>query len=326
MTAESTVNDLIADQNTRAGELSNTLIQAAAAAQLAAITAASLPNVANIPIPNVTIPGINPFNVDQTGEFKLEFNGKLPSFKNDFATAWSTIIDTYFPDIAGCIRDNSDDWICNMIVNGGNGIPPAVEQQIWDRARSREVELARVNSDNAINEWAARGFALPPGALVNRVQAAQQDAIDKAATISRDVAIKNIEIQIENIRFAVEQAIKLRLGAIQAAVDYVKAYFLPTQLAIDYAKSLADAHYRYYNAMDGYYAAVIGAARLQLDARKANQDKDTTIASVFGKLVEGLTNARVMAAVQTTQGLGAAAAAALGSMNSVANIGHNTAA
>lgn len=324
MAAEATVDQLIADQNARATELNNQLIRYASDAQTAALAITSITGPGTIVAPSINFAAWNPFAVNETGEFKVEFNAAKPTFAADLAAAFQAFVNMYFPDIAGCIRDNSDNWICDMIVNGGNGIPAAVEQQIWDRARSREVELARAATDNATNEWAARGFSLPPGALANAVAKAKSDATDKAATISRDQAIKNIEIQIENIRFAVEQAVKLRLGALAAAVDYIKAYMTPTALAIDYAKGLTDAHYRYYNGMQDYYGAKVAAARLTLDASIANAANTINNNKAFVDLVVGGTNARANAAVGAARALGEAAAGALGALNSVANIGYNT--
>lgn len=325
MTAEATVNQLIADQNARANSLVTDLEAAALAAQLAAISAVSLPSVPPVSITAVTLPAWAPFAVDQTGEFAVAFNAKQPTFAGELSGAFSNFLTTYFPDIAGCIKTNSDNWICDMIVNGGNGIPDAVSQQIWDRARAKEEKASYKLIDEATNDWAGRGFALPPGALLARVTFAQAEAADKASTFARDGAIKDIEIQIENIRFAIEMAVKLRLGAVAAAVDYIKAFMLPDQIAIDYAKGLTDAHYRYFSAMDTYYQAQIGAARLTLDSRIASAKIIADNNKAFSDLVVGLTNARTHAAVGAATGLGQAAAAALGSLNSVANIGHNTA-
>jgi hypothetical protein len=290
---------------------------------MAAISIANVPGSGSVPLPTIGLPPSNPFAVDQTGEWKAAYDSTKPGYKTDLSTGWDNFITTFFPDIAGCIRDNSDNWICDIILNGGAGIPPAVEQQIWDRARSRELELANQNVDNATNEWAARGFALPPGALINRVQQAQQDYIDKAATVSRDTAIKNIEIQVENVRFAIGEAVKLRLGAVAAAVDYIKAYFLPVQTAQEYATRLTDAHYRYYNAMQSYYAAIIGAAQLTLEAQKTNVSARIEDNKAFVALTTSLTNSRVMAAAHACNALGTASAASMGSNNTLGNVGSN---
>jgi hypothetical protein len=322
MTVESTVQDLIDSQMANATDLLEQASDAAEQALLAAITSTTLPSVSNIPLPDVDLPFANPFLVDQAGEFATAYANAVADYAPDFASQFNAFIANYFPDIAGCIRDNSDDWICNMIVNGGNGIPPAVEAQIWDRARSREVELAMENTDLAVNEWAGRGFSLPTGALANRVQKVNQDAIDKAATVSRDIAIKNIEIQIENIRFAVTKAVELRLGAVRAATDYIKAWFLVPQTGIDYAKALTDARYRYYNAMQAYYGAVVAGAGLTVEVQKANQSKAVQENKTFADLVASLTASRASAATAVATSLARAAAAAVGATNSLANYGY----
>lgn len=323
MTAEATVIGLIDDQNARATTALEAAVAAAEEAQLAAISMVSLPSVPNISAPTVNVPS-DQYQWNAVSEYEQAFNGKLADFNPQFASEWAAFIDTYFPDIAGCIRDNSDDWICNTIANGGTGIPAAVEAQIWGRERSRQLTILMEAKDKATNEWAARGFSLPPGALLDRISAAEQDYIEKIAQSSRDTAIKNIEIEIENIRFAVTKAVDLRLGAIKAAIDYVLASFKPTELAIDYAKALTEAHFRFFQGMGDYYQAIIGAARLTLDASIANSQKDARVNESFAQLSVGLTSARAQAAASAAASLARAAAAALGALNSVADVSNIT--
>ena len=327
MTAEATVNTLITAQNDRASTLTESLIAAAAAAQLAAIQGTFLVTPPDIPEPDdIAFPATNPFLIDQTGEYEQAYGNQLNNFLSRFNTGLSGFLSSYFPEIAGCIRDYSDDWICDTILNGGTGIPANIEQQIWDRVRDRESIQAKQNIDNATHEWAGRGFTLPQGALVARVQAAQQDQIDKVSQAERDHAIKAMEIEIENIRFAVEQAVKLRLGAVAALVDYIKAYFLPQQAAMDYAKGVTDAHYRYYESMRAYYSAVVAFQGLIIDVRKANLSKAVTENQTFANLVASTTQSRAQAAAAAAAHLGRAAAGALGAINTLANLGHNTSA
>jgi len=198
---------------------------------------------------------------------------------------------------------------------------PTWSGRIGTRARQREEEQLERTVQDAQEEWANRGFSLPPGTLTAMVNRARVEANNKISTVSRDQAIKNIEIQIENIRFAIEQSIKLRLGAVQAAADYIETWFLAPQTAIEKAKALTESRYRFYANTAAYYNAIISAAELKLKADMHNSQMVMNDNSNFVELITRNSQARVSAAVGSAEAMGKAAAAALGALNTLANLG-----
>lgn len=322
MSAEATVNALITSQNAAAQLALNSAKYYSDQAQTAAISYTSLTDPDPVVAEEVNIN--MPVDYDPAGEFTSAYNGAFADYGPQFSSLFSDFLDDFFPEVDGCVRLLTDQWICNTIEFGGTGIPADIERQIWDRARSREEEQVEKAADDAANEWAGRGFSIPPGALVGAVNKARSDANSKISTLSRDTAIKNIEIEIENIRFAVEQGVKLRLGAIQSAVDYVKAWFLVPQTAIDKARALTETRYKFYANTAAYYNAIISAAELQLKADIHNAEMRTRNNTNFVDLVTRNSQARVSAAVGSAEAMGKAAAAALGALNTLANLGNVT--
>ena len=119
--------------------------------------------------------------------------------------------------------DEGTDWLINVITNGGTGINPVVENQIWQRGRDRVIaEGARADSQTLI-QFSQRGYSLPAGVMVKQLQANRFEQLGRLQEQSRDVAIKQAEIEIENLRFAVNLAIDARLRALAAAADYIRA-------------------------------------------------------------------------------------------------------
>ncbi len=94
------------------------------------------------------------------------------------------------------------------------GILPSVEQAIWDRGRAREVVASNRKAKEAVRSFAMRGFPKPPGMLSTELQDAAQEAQNNSVTISRDVMIKQAELEQTNRRFSFEQAWKVEEGAI----------------------------------------------------------------------------------------------------------------
>lgn len=110
------------------------------------------------------------------------------------------------------------------------GILPSVEQAIWDRGRAREVVASNRKAREAVRSFAMRGFPKPPGMLSTELQDAAQEAQNNSVTLSRDVMIKQAELEQSNRRFSFEQAWKVEEGAIaytnqqmQRAIESAKA-------------------------------------------------------------------------------------------------------
>ena len=119
--------------------------------------------------------------------------------------------------------DEGTAWLIETITNGGTGINPAVENQIWQRGRDRVIaEGARADSQTLI-QFSQRGYSLPAGVMVKQLQANRFEQLGRLQEQSRDVAIKQAEIEIENLRFAVNLAVDARLRALAAAADYIRA-------------------------------------------------------------------------------------------------------
>jgi hypothetical protein len=157
----------------------------------------------------------------------------------------------------------------------GNAIPPAVEQAMWDRARQREDANVQKATADAFNDWAARGFSMPPGMLVEQVNAARQDALLKTNTLSRDVAIKHAEWMQENVKFSVQQGLAYEGLLINLWENAVKRAFEFARLSVEMSVKLYDVQVAAFNARVAAYKTKadvwkteIEVAMMQLDAYK----------------------------------------------------------
>lgn len=89
---------------------------------------------------------------------------------------------------------------------GGTGLSSAIETAIWDRARSRELANAQAAIDEATSQAEALGFDLPTGVLNEGIRRETSAYYDRASGLSRDVAIKQAELEQANMQKAIEQA------------------------------------------------------------------------------------------------------------------------
>lgn len=246
-------------------------------------------------------------NMNIVPDIKSAFSEAFGDFKPEMEESLANYIARFFPEL---VRSTTDNWICNTILYGGTGIPAEVENAIWERARSKEVLEARRIENEAIKTFSGRGFPLPPGALASQVQMAQQEAANKISTIGRDIAIKNIEIEIENIKFAIQQGVAVRSSVLSALGSYIKAYMSPIELALDKARILGDAQQRLWSSSADYYRAMIAEAQLTLSADEINARSHDNLQMAQNSALERSVQNRVSAAISVAQVLGQLAAGA----------------
>ncbi|MNX95673.1 hypothetical protein D3C86_1279560 [compost metagenome] len=167
--------------------------------------------------------------------------------------------------------------------------------------------------DNLTAGWAARGYPLPPGALVHGLQRIQLDRSRKLAEISRDIAIKSFDTEIENVRLAVTQTLDLRSKAMSAMADYIRTLMMGPQTAMQLATGLAGLELDVNRSMVALYSAEVQAlqprvqlaiedARLQAGTNEANQRSIVATAQSKADLAKA---AATMLASQASAGINA---------------------
>ncbi len=163
-------------------------------------------------------------------------------------------------------------------LGGGTGLDPAVEQAIWDRARDRETKIALGNEADIQRTSEALGFSLPAGVVADQIRAAQQGYYDKLAGLSRDIAIKQADLEQENLKQAVEQGIALEAKLI----DY--SYQLE-RLTFEAAKEQAQNAIAIYNGQIEQYKALLSAYQVYSEAYKTIISAEMAKVDVFKSLI-----------------------------------------
>ncbi len=181
----------------------------------------------------------------------------------------------------------------NARIQGGTGLSPAVEQAIWGRALDRETAVALAREQEVMRGAEALGFPLPSGVLAGQLQDARREYHDKLSGLSRDIAIKQAELEQANLQQATQLALQLESTLLE------DAYKLEV-LAIDAAKAAADNAIAAHNAaiehfkalLAGYqayasaYETVIRAELNKVEVFKALLSAEQTKADINKSLVE----------------------------------------
>jgi hypothetical protein len=149
---------------------------------------------------------------------------------------------------------------------GGSGIPAEIENAIWERASGREDLTAMRDISAASKEFAGRGFTMPPGMLVARVDAIREDSQLKKNSLSRDAALKATDVQIENMRFACTTAIAAENVLIGIWDNTAKRQLEAAKITLDSQLAFYNAQVALFNAKQSAYTTAANIFKIEIDA------------------------------------------------------------
>lgn len=167
------------------------------------------------------------------------------------------------------------------IENGRLGIPVAVEKAIWDRARAREGANAERLRHEAIEGFAARGFSLPAGVLAARLERAEQEAVNLDSSLSRDIAIKQAEMTLQHLQFALTTGVQLE-GVLLTYNSQV------AERAFNVARAMLDASIAIFSARIQKLQADVSAYEAYARVFKTKIEAELTKLQQYRTELEGL--------------------------------------
>jgi len=149
--------------------------------------------------------------------------------------------------------------LANDLANGGYGIETADELAIWQRAQDRELRAGVAAAADIARAMAARGFAMPPGAMLAQMASSNQATLEKMSTLSRDTALKRADMYVENRKFTIDQAREYE--ALTTAL-----YSAVMERALNASKATAEFGIAVYNASLAKFDALTKAFSVQVQA------------------------------------------------------------
>lgn len=183
--------------------------------------------------------------------------------------------------------------LLNARIHGGTGLDPVVEQQIWDRARDRETQIALAREQEVLRGAEALGFPLPSGVMAGQLADARREYHDKLSGLSRDISIKQAELEQENVKNSIQAALqlestllddcyKLEMLAFEAAKAAADNAIQANNAAIEHFKALLTGYQAYASAYD----TVIKAELNKVEVFKSLLAAEETKAGINKSLVE----------------------------------------
>ena len=141
-------------------------------------------------------------------------------------------------------------------LDGGTGLPPAVEKAIWDRGREREAK-SLADGLAEVDRMEALGYQLPPGPWLDARIKLQTEFAAQSYGFNREVMIKQAELEQTNIKNALDEAVTLESKLIDQ-------YNFIEQRVLEGVKYATQAGIETYNAKVEAYKAYVSAYQVKI--------------------------------------------------------------
>jgi hypothetical protein len=223
------------------------------------------------------VPSINSGNLN----YKTPtFNGKPPTALSDMlieddsaarlefldaeAEKW---LDKYFPELQLCLREEPEKWLCGIITGQQPfGLSEDEFRAIWLQARDREYRARNSASSQLMADYSLRGFSLPPGALIGAINDAERQTSDAIGAVNIAQAVRDSEIKLDLLKFAVEQALLLKRGILAALADFYRIWSDLPNKTLEASKMRVAAYASLNSALSEFYRVELGWEQLRLQA------------------------------------------------------------
>jgi hypothetical protein len=264
-------------------------------------TLLSLPS-STLPYPSVSLP---------TAPTLLppSFDGSAPGDistidLNTYLQKLSDSYSQYSHDIPGMIQNNALQWfraikaenpnivaidgmITTYLTMGGSGIPVAIEEAIVTRATDRlSTEYQRKNAE-VWDEVARRGLTLPSGALVSGRKAARAEMAEGVAKVATDVAIKNLDLEHDHMKFMMNLGFELQKFLASLAMDAAKTMLECNAQAIEMTKLVLQGMIEINNAIVKIYLAKWEGYKAAVEAFKAKIEANEAQVRLYEAQIKG---------------------------------------
>lgn len=181
----------------------------------------------------------------------------------------------------------------NARIHGGTGLAPAVEKGIWDRARDRETQAALAREQEVVRGAEALGFPLPSGVMVGQLADARREYHDKLSSLSRDIALKQADLEQQNVQASLQLAVQLEGTLLEDAYKLEMLAFEAAKAAADNSIAAHNAGLEHFKALlDGYrayasaYDTVVRAELNKVEVFKALLSAEQVKADINKSLVD----------------------------------------
>ena len=157
----------------------------------------------------------------------------------------------------------------NNILYGGTGLSADVESAIWNRDIERNEQQLRDSMDKVSSAWAKKGFSLPDGLLANSISAIQLEYFNRNIDRSREIAIKQAELEQSNIFKSLELCVNLSTKLIDETIRYATLSLQCQEDVAKFSNEYIELQIKTYNSMLDEYKSRVQVYQALISANQA---------------------------------------------------------
>jgi hypothetical protein len=181
---------------------------------------------------------------DLEAKFETALQRMTPQMRDFVEEQASRFLSTYAPDhkaglakLEGRISTEMDEGVMGS----------EIEQQIFDRARSR-IEAERATAFDRVRAEVSRaGFPIPPGLLQGALVRLEVEALRATVAAAAETSIERTKIEIQHGQFLMNLSAQMRQQTMSQVVQYVGALLQANAQALDYSRQVVQAGVDSYN-------------------------------------------------------------------------------
>lgn len=232
----------------------------------------------------------------------------LPTFDLNFPTSNSLVPPgvtfTFIEDLYNSTLLNGIKQELLNRISGGSGINTVVEEAIWSRGKDREIRASVLAERSVLVDRVSQGFSRPPGSVQSAIDQIALETQSKIIELSREVMIKQAELEQENIKSSIQQSIALEDMLLRDHQTIVQRSFEVAKyiqdLAIEIFKtkvSVYTSEVEAYRAFATAYTSRVQAElskieifKAQIEAEKLKGDLNEQNIRLYLARIEGVKN------------------------------------
>jgi hypothetical protein len=171
--------------------------------------------------------------------------------------------------------------LTSNILNGGTMLNPVVEADIWNRDRERRQQTLQDMVDKLTSQWAKLGWSVPDGLLAGSMIALNNEYMNKDLDMSREIAIKQAELEQVGMFKSLELANQLEGVLIGSFNEYAKRVY-------EMSKTTADVTLQIFKADIDLYNSNLQAFKTDVETYKIAIESELARAEVYKARMSGI--------------------------------------
>lgn len=227
------------------------------------------------------------------------------------------LIQQYFPEIqAGCLTSSPEEWLCGIITGQKPfGLSREVFEAVWHESRDREYRARNSAVEQIRADFSRRGFSLPPGAMIGATLQLEESASDAIGAVNRAQSIKDADIKLDLLKFAEEQAIRLKMGIFQSIADFYRVLISLPDKDIEAARMKVTAYSSLNDSLANYHRVQLGFEELRLQAANLRMNGKLDESRIRVAALDGTRNSAMGQATKAFADIAASAAGGASTLN-----------